>query len=118
MSKYIKPTDRHAVTGQSINIEATRVSIEPVITNPAATSIKHPGKVNYLGKPKPATVPPAAVVAIKRVEHRVVAKRLYFGSAGKGVAFPRPRFNFHQKQPASVAYPSADLKNITCHYSI
>lgn len=87
MSKYIKPADRHAVTGQSVTIEATRIIVEQVVTAPAAVLARHPGKVNYLGKTKAAKAKSPAPSPTRRIERSVFAKGRYFGSSERVYAF-------------------------------
>lgn len=87
MSKHISPADRHPVAGQSVTLESTRVIVEPVTNNPAGTSAKHPGKVNYLGKTKPVKAKSVTVTPVRRVEHTVLMTGRYFGSSEQVRAF-------------------------------
>lgn len=86
MSKHIKPADRHAVAGQSVTIEATRIIVEQVVTDPSVVPARHPGKVNYLGKTKAAKPKSPGPSPTQRIE-RSVTKGRYFGSPEGVYAF-------------------------------
>ena len=86
MSKYIKPADHYAVTGKTITLESTRITIEPVIT-PVASVAAHPGRLNYLGKNSPPKSKPVPALPVRRVVRATAIQGRYFGNAEQVCAF-------------------------------